>query len=406
MPAITRTRLAVSPLRRSFDRRAAPAVDALVAELRPAEPLHCFRPRLARATARRFMARFPGEVLYAVKCNPEPRVLRALRAGGVQGFDVASIVEARLVRQLFPDAALRFMHPVKAREAIREAYAELKVRDFALDSEDELAKLRAEAAGAADLGLIVRLALPKGEAAAYDLSGKFGADRATAVALLRACRTAAPRIGLAFHVGSQCLEPLAYARAIAYAGEIAVEAGVGLDVLDVGGGFPLAYPGSTPPALDAYIDAIQAAVAGLPAPLAPALWCEPGRALAGAALSVVVRVEHRRGDELFVNDGIYGSLSDAGAPGFRFPVRLIRPDGPVAAAQRDFVLFGPTCDSVDRMAGPWTLPEDVREGDWIEIGQLGAYGGALRTGFNGFDRAQLVEVDAPPLLFTAGHPGA
>jgi ornithine decarboxylase len=405
MPATSRTRLAVSPLRRSFDRRIAPAVDTLVAELRPAEPLHCFRPRLARATARRFVARFPGEVLYAVKCNPEPRVLRALRAGGVQSFDVASIVEARLVRQLFPDAILRFMHPVKAREAIREAYAAIGIRDFVLDSAAELAKLREETGGAGDLGLIIRLALPKG-GAAYDLSGKFGADRETAVALLRACRAVAPRIGLAFHVGSQCLDPTAYARAIAYAGEIAAEAGVGLDVLDVGGGFPIAYPGSTPPALDVYIDTIREAVAGLPAGLEPLLWCEPGRALAGAALSVVVRVEHRRGDELFINDGIYGSLSDAGAPGFRFPARLIRPDGPVATRQRDFVLFGPTCDSVDRMAGPWTLPEDVREGDWIEIGQLGAYGSALRTGFNGFDRAQLVEVDAPPLLFTAGHPGA
>ncbi|WP_119418629.1 type III PLP-dependent enzyme [Desertibaculum subflavum] len=405
MPANTRTRLAVSPLRRSFDRRIAPAVDALVAELRPSEPLHCFRPRLARATARRFVARFPGEVLYAVKCNPEPRVLRALRAGGVQSFDVASITEARLVHQLFPDAVMRFMHPVKAREAIREAYATLGIRDFVLDSEAELAKLSQETGGASDLGLIVRLALPKG-AAAYDLSGKFGAERDTAVALLRACRAAAPRIGLAFHVGSQCLDQMAYARAIAYAGEIAAEAGVGLDVLDVGGGFPLAYPGSTPPALDQFIDAIGEAVAALPAGLAPALWCEPGRALVGAATSVVVRVEHRRGQELFVNDGIYGSLSDAGAPGFRFPARLIRPDGAAANEMADFVLFGPTCDSVDRMAGPWPLPADIREGDWIEIGQLGAYGAALRTGFNGFDRARLVDVDAPPLLFTAGHPGA
>ena len=394
MPATTRSRVAVSPLRRSFDRRIAPAVDALVAELRPSEPLHCFRPRLARATARRFVARFPGDVLYAVKCNPEPRVLRALRAGGVQSFDVASIAEARLVRQLFPDAVMRFMHPVKAREAIREAYAVLGIRDFVLDSAAELAKLRQETDNPADLGLIVRIALPKG-AAAYDLSGKFGADRDAAVALLRACRAVAPRIGLAFHVGSQCLDPAAYAWAISYAGEIAAEAGVGLDVLDVGGGFPIAYPGSTPPSLDSFIDAISDAVAALPAGLAPALWCEPGRALCAEYNSLIVRVEKRRGKELYINDGAYGALFDAAHLGWRFPVRSLAEYQ--SEAEEGFSFYGPTCDDADYMKGPFPLPADVQAGDYIEIGMLGAYGAAMRTGFNGFGQGSAVEVSDEPM---------
>ena len=126
-----------------------------------------------------------------------------------------------------------------------------------------------------------------------------------------------------------------------------------------------------------------------------------GRALVAGGTSVVVQVQHRRGDALYINDGVYGSLSDAGAPGFRFPVRLIRPDGAAPSDQpAAFSLFGPTCDSADRMDGPFLLPADVAEGDWIEIGQLGAYGACLRTAFNGFDRARLVEVRDPPLLAT------
>jgi len=401
--ATIRTRAAVSPVRRSFEPALDPRVDALVAGLKPSEPLHCLRPQVAKATARHFVRAFRGDVLYAVKCNPEPRILRALWSGGVRGFDVASIGEVRLVRQLFPSATLRFMHPVKSREAIREAYFQHGVRAFSLDSLEEMRKIRQETDGAGDLALLVRLALPKGEAA-YDLSGKFGASLEEAIALLRAIRNTGALTGMAFHVGSQCLAPAAYARAIAYAGVIATSAGVGLDILDVGGGFPVAYPGSEPPRLQAYFDAIETAVDALAPALTPEVWCEPGRALVAASTSVVVRVEHRRGNELFVNDGVYGSLSDAGAPGFRFPARLIRAGGEAAPGMADFVLFGPTCDNVDRMAGPWPLPADVREGDWIEIGQLGAYGASLRTAFNGFDRAHLVEVEDAPLLRTAGHP--
>jgi ornithine decarboxylase len=402
--ARTRLRTAVSPLRRRFTPVEAPRprVDDVVAAERPSEPLYCLRPAVIAAAAQRFVAAFPGDVLYAVKCNPEPAVLRAAWAGGVRHYDCASPAEVSLVRAVLPEAAIHYMHPVKSRAAIREAYARFGVRDFALDSFDELAKLRAETGDAADLGLIVRLALPKGNAA-YDLSGKFGAELDDAAALLRAARPLARRLGIAFHVGSQCLEPLAYRRALERAGETIRRAGVAVDIIDVGGGFPVSYPDMTPPALGAYMAEIEAGFADLGLPEGTELWAEPGRAIVGAGASVVVQVELRRGNALYVNDGVYGSLSDAGVPGFRFPVRLIRPGAAASeAATAAFELWGPTCDSADHMKGPFELPADIREGDFVEIGQLGAYGACLRTAFNGFDRARLVEVRDGPLLATPG----
>jgi ornithine decarboxylase len=389
-----RVRSAVSPLRRAFAPFDAelPLVADLVAIERPEEPMHCLRPAVIADAARAFVAGFPGDTLYAVKCNPEPGVLRALWEGGVRHFDCASAGEVALVRTMFPDAHIAFMHPVKARGAIREAYFRHGVRDFVFDSASELVKILAETGDAADLGLVVRLALPKGPAV-LDLTGKFGASHDDAVALLRAARPHAARLGLSFHVGSQCLDPLAWRDAMVLAGDAIRAAGVSVEVLDVGGGFPVAYPDIDPPPLGAFFAEIEAAFEALALP-GTRLWAEPGRALVAAGGSVVVQVQMRRGDALYVNDGVYGSLSDAGELRFRFPARLIRrPEGAAPSeVLRPFAFFGPTCDSADAMHGPFLLPEDVAEGDWIELGQLGAYGACLRTGFNGFDRARLVEV--------------
>ena len=393
--SVMRVRSAVSPLRRRISDLPMPAplrsVDALVAEERPEEPIHCIRPATLAATARDFVAAFPGDVLYAVKCNPDPSVLRALWAGGVRHFDCASPSEILLVRQMFPDASIHFMHPIKARGAIREAWTRHGVRDFVLDSQAELEKILQETGTGDDLGLIVRLALPKG-GAVLDLSGKFGAEAEEAAALLRAARPHAVLLGIAFHVGSQCLDPLAWRQALATAGAVIQAAGVRIDIVDVGGGFPVAYPDMEPVALGAFMAEIEDGVDRLGLP-GVRLWAEPGRALVAGGGSVVVQVQARRGDMLYINDGVYGSLADAGTLGFRYPARRIRP-GVVAddTIVRDFGFYGPTCDSADVMRGPFTLPADIAEGDWIEIGQLGAYGACLRTGFNGFDRARIAEV--------------
>jgi ornithine decarboxylase len=385
-----------------------PSIDAVVARTRPSDPLLCLRPAVIAGAAQRFVGIFPGDVLYAVKCNPEPRVLRALWAGGISHFDCASLAEVALVRKLLPAAEVHFMHPVKSRPAIREAFDVYGVTDFAFDSADELAKILQETVPVGlvgdppVLGLFVRLDLPKG-GAVYDLSGKFGASLDEAAELLRAARPHAARLGIAFHVGSQCLEPNAYTRAMALAGKAIARCGVPVDIVDVGGGFPVSYPDMTPPPFADYIAAIEAGAAVLPAGVR--LWAEPGRALVAGGGSVVLQVQLRRGATLYVNDGVYGNLSDAGALGFRFPARRIRlgeADNPEEGLA-DFTLFGPTCDSADRMRGPFRLPADMREGDWVELGQLGAYGACLRTGFNGFGRADLVEVAEQPMLATPGY---
>jgi ornithine decarboxylase len=385
-------------------------VDQVVATLRPEEPLHCIRPATIASASRAFVEAFNGDTLYAVKCNPEPAVLRAVWEGGVRHFDCASIAEVTLVRRMFPGAEIHFMHPVKSRAAIRDAWILHGVRDFVLDAPEELAKIRAEiavpdaAALAARPGLFVRLALPK-SGAAIDLSSKFGADFDAAVGLLRAARRHAGRLGVAFHVGSQCMDPLAWREAMNLAGEVIRRAGVSVEVIDVGGGFPVAYPDLDPPPLGAFMAEIDAAFDALDLP-GVKLWAEPGRALVGGGGSVVVQVQLRRGRMLYVNDGVYGALADAGALGFRFPARLIRANGGEGGPATPFGLFGPTCDSTDVMHGPFLLPEDVAEGDWIEIGQLGAYGSCLRTAFNGFDRATLVEVSDRAMLETAGYQAA
>ena len=409
-PSAARTRVAVTPLRRLIAEFSVcrPTVDEVVAADRPEEPLHCMRLNTIAETARDFVQSFPGEVLYAVKCNPDPAVLRALWDGGVTHFDCASMPEIRLISDMLPQASIHFMHPIKARGAIREAWARHQVRNFVLDSADELAKIRTEVAATGipgELGLIVRLALPKG-GAMLDLSGKFGAEAVAAADLLRAGRIAATTLGVSFHVGSQCLDPLAWRSALALTGQLIRAAGVRVDVVDVGGGFPVAYPDQEPPPRGACFAEIEAGFEALGLSDAR-LWAEPGRALVAAGTSVVVQVQARRGAALYINDGVYGSLADAGTLGFRYPVRLIRPAGKTAAATTGFSLFGPTCDSADVMHGPFPLPTDTAEGDWIEIGQLGAYGACLRTAFNGFDRARIVEVsdkpmpDTPP--YEAGH---
>ncbi len=395
----------VSP--RPQGRAAFPSIDAVVARTRPSDPLLCLRPAVIAGAARRFVDLFPGDVLYAVKCNPEPRVLRALWAGGVRHFDCASLAEVALVRKQLPAAEVHFMHPVKSRRAIRDAFNVYGVTDFVFDSADELAKILQETVPVGVvgdpplLGLFVRLALPKG-GAVYDLSGKFGAPLDAATELLRAARPHAARLGIVFHVGSQCLEPDAYARAIALAGGTIANCGVPVEIVDVGGGFPVSYPDMTPPPLTDYVAAIEAGAAALP--IGVRLWAEPGRALVAEGGSVVVQVQLRRGDTLYINDGVYGNLSDAGDLGFRFPARRIRLGKADDAIEEvaDFALLGPTCDSADRMRGPFRLPADMREGDWVELGQLGAYGACLCTGFNGFGRAELIEVADPPMLATMG----
>ncbi|MFQ5958296.1 MAG: type III PLP-dependent enzyme [Alphaproteobacteria bacterium] len=367
---------------------------AMVAAMTPSYPVYCLRPAVLAQAARRFLEAFPGRVLYAMKCNPHPRVLRALYDAGIRHFDTASLPEIAQVRELFRDAGAYFMHPVKARAVIKTAYEVYGVRHFVVDHERELAKVHDETGGEG-VSIIVRLATPHA-GAAYDLSTKFGARPALAAELLKEVRREGCQAGVAFHVGSQCLTPRAYRSALALVGEVAEAAKADIHILDVGGGFPAPYLGVDVPPLDDYMTEIEAGVRALDLRRDCVIMAEPGRALVAGGCSLVVQVLLRKDDQIYVNDGIYGSLSEMVTARVQMPVRLIRLDGEPSAKMRDFTVAGPTCDSLDMLPFPFRLAEDVREGDWIEIGQLGAYSSALRTQFNGFYPDTFVELaDAP-----------
>ncbi|MEO1310141.1 MAG: type III PLP-dependent enzyme, partial [Pseudomonadota bacterium] len=345
--------------------------------------------------ARWFVNRFPGDVLYAAKANPHPAVLDAVWSGGVRIFDVASLAEIERVRAQFPTARLNFMHTVKARSAIRAAYLDHGVRNFAVDCEAELQKIIEETDGAQDLNLLVRLAVSD-IYASHKLSGKFGASGAEAVFLLRHARAVADELGVSFHVGSQCMRPEAYRVAMTDVGETIRRAGVTIDIVDVGGGFPAAYPSLTPPPLEDYIRVIEDAFEEMPVLENADLWCEPGRALCAEAGSQIVRVELRKGDALYLNDGSYGSLFDMTHTETAFPVRRIESLDAPRRLLTAFRLFGPTCDSIDAARAPVFLPDDIAEGDYLEFGLTGAYGSVLRTNFNGFGaEREAILTDAP-----------
>jgi ornithine decarboxylase len=377
---------------------------AAIAKLRPVQPVTLLRPHAARRAALYFVEKFPGRSLYAVKANPSPDLLNILWDAGVTHYDVASIGEVRLIRETLPEAVQCFMHPVKAEEAIAEAYFEHGVKTFSLDTAEELDKIvRATATDgvpATDLNLLVRIRVSS-EHAKLSLASKFGADPRDVSTLLMAARQAADALGICFHVGSQAMTPAAFAEAMALVRDAIVEAAVTVDIVDVGGGFPSSYPGMEPPPMEAYFSVIHAAFEALPISYSAELWCEPGRALCAEYASVLVRVEKRRGNELYINDGAYGALFDAAHISWRYPVRLIR-ETESRTRPMEFSFYGPTCDDLDRMAGPFELPGDVGVGDYIEIGMLGAYGCAMRTQFNGFGIVDSAIVDDEPMTSLYG----
>lgn len=367
--------------------------------LRPTQPVTLARPHAARRAARFFLSKFPGTSMYAVKANPSADLIRTLWDAGLTHYDVASIAEVRLVREVAPNAVLCFMHPIKPPEAIAEAYHSHGVRVFSLDSIDELDKIVAatskDGVAATDLTLCVRLRVSSSHSK-LSLASKFGVHADEAAPVLMAARQVADALGICFHVGSQAMSPQAYGDAMAQVRAAIVGAGVTVDIVDVGGGFPSIYPGMEPGRLEAYFEVIHRAFEALPISYSAELWCEPGRALCAEYSSVLVRVEARKGDVLYINDGAYGALFDAAHIDWRFPVELVR-DTASRARDMEFSFWGPTCDDMDYMRGPFALPADIAAGDYIEIGMLGAYGSAMRTGFNGFTAGETVIVSDEPM---------
>jgi ornithine decarboxylase len=375
--------------------------------LRPDDPVYCFRPEVLKADAREFMGMFPGKTAYAVKTNGEPMVLKALSEIGVDAFDVASPAEFAAVRGVAPNAEMLYMHPVKAQSDIRLALETYGIRVISLDHEDEITKVtrvvRALDIDPGQITVFVRIQT-KGSAA-YELSKKFGAGPAAAVELMQRLHRQGYKVGICFHVGSQIEDPDTYERALASADWVRNRCGVPIAGLDVGGGFPAEY-GHDPnrkkpvmPSLGQLMSRLRGDLdewgfADVP------LVAEPGRVIVARAFSLIVRVLLRKGRRLYINDGIWASLSDSWTGKITLPARFI-PDPAIRSRNGKaenvvpFKVCGATCDSVDILSRPFWLPETVDTGDWIEIGHIGAYSLSLRTRFNGFYPDTFVEVTTP-----------
>jgi len=373
------------------------SVDKLVNQLKPTEPVYCIRKKSIQLASKFFQSKFPGKVLYAVKTNPHPIVLKALLESGITNYDVASIKEIETVKQLNPNIKCSYMHTVKSRESIKEAYFKHNIKTFALDTKDELIKIIESTNQAKDLELFVRVSVSN-EHAEIDLSKKFGALTSEAIGLLRLTKQYARKIGLSFHVGSQCMHPISYAKGISEIGNIIKKTKIIPDVINVGGGFPTIYPDLVPQTMQSYFDEIKKGLKNLKLEKLPEIICEPGRALVAESGSTIVRVNLRKKQKLYINDGTYGTLFDAGTPNIVYPSKIITNGRIISKKLTSFDFYGPTCDSMDYMKGPFILPNNIKENDYIELGQLGAYGLTFRTQFNGFYSEQIFEVEDDPIM--------
>jgi len=372
-------------------------VDDIVSQLKPERPIYCIRKKSIQIASRTFQNKFPGTILYAVKTNPHPEVLKTIIQSGINNFDVASIKEIEDIRKISPKAKCSFMHTVKSRESIKKAYFKFGVKIFSLDTKDELIKIIESTNQAKDLELFVRVSVSN-EHAEIDLSKKFGALTSEAAGLLRLTKQYAKKIGLSFHVGSQCMHPISYAKGITEIGNIIKRTKIIPHYINVGGGFPTIYPDLVPQPLDNYFEEIKKGLKNLKLNRLPKIICEPGRALVAESGSTIVRVNLRKKQKLHINDGTYGTLFDAGVPNIVYPSRLIRNGKIISKKLTSFDFYGPTCDSMDYMKGPFILPNNIKENDYIELGQLGAYGLTFRTKFNGFYSNEIYEVDDDPIM--------
>jgi ornithine decarboxylase len=372
-------------------------VEDVITELKPGFPVYCLRPAELRRQASHFLDSFPGRVMYAVKCNPHLVVLQALYDAGIRHFDTASLAEIALIREHFPQADCYFMHPVKSRAAIMSASQVYSVDHFVIDHEKELDKLIATTGGGDGQVVLVRIITPVHDAQ-YRLSDKFGIAAAAAPELLRKVHEANFQTGVAFHVGSQCRTPQAFVEGVNTALDVIEAAAVPVHYLDVGGGFPAVYQDDRPPALGHYFDAIAGVFDRSRLRGDCVLMCEPGRAMVASGCSLITQIQLRKNDKLYINDGIYQSLSETLLGEIKLPARLINPDRSIATECQNFRIFGPTCDNLDILPTPYYLPVDADEGDWIEFGQIGAYSSSAATRFNGFFPETFVAVDAPPLM--------
>ena len=373
------------------------SVDELVSQLQPDKAIYCIRKQSIQLASKFFQKKFPGEILYAVKTNPNEEVLKTIIQSGIKKFDVASVEEIKTIKKIDPNLHCSYMHTVKSRENIKEAYFNYGIKDYSLDTKEELIKILESTNHAKDLNLFVRVAVSN-EHAEIDLSKKFGALTSEAMGLLRLAKLNSKKVGLSFHVGSQCMHPISYAKGISEIGNIIKKTKIIPDYINVGGGFPTIYPDLVPQSLESYFNEIKNSLKKLKLGKLPKIICEPGRAIVAESGSTIVRVNLRKKQKLYINDGTYGTLFDGGVPNIVYPTKLITNGRVISKKLTAFDFYGPTCDSMDYMKGPFLLPNNIKENDYIEVGQLGAYGLTFRTKFNGFFSNEIYEVEDNPIM--------
>ncbi len=371
---------------------------AVAKALLPDEPVFCFSAKELRDRSNQFLKRFPGLVTYAVKCNPSHEVLSTLSAVGITHWDVASVHEMASVRKADPDAKFHYHNPIKSRREIADAYKIYGCRRFVVDCREELQKLHDVIGADPTVEVSVRLVLPRDRgSSAHDFSTKFGAPEHICVELLKKTVELGYIPVLTFHPGSQSKEPAVYARHIDAAARISKQAGVKVSKLNVGGGFPANYTLSTAPEPEVFFRAIDdAVIKAFGAKDKPALECEPGRGLVATCMSLLTRVKIvcSDGDDIFINDGVYGGLMEyMQVPDLRPPFRVWRNGKELEGVSKSFKVFGPTCDPLDVLPHRLDIYDGLKEDDYIEFGTLGAYGIATCTQFNGYGGYQIVAVD-------------
>jgi ornithine decarboxylase len=362
-------------------------------------PVFCFSVKALRARANVFLNDFKGEVTFAVKSNPSVEVIQTLSDLGITSWDVASVQEMKLVHSIQPSAHFHYHNPVKSRREIEAAYRTYHCRRFVIDCREELAKIIDIVGDDRAIEIAVRFVLPRDRgASAHDFSTKFGAPEHIAVELLKKVSSLGFVPVLTFHPGSQSKDPQVYARHIEAAARIAKLAEVKIKTLNVGGGFPADYELSKAPEPDVYFRMIEVArdlhFAGIEK---PALECEPGRGLVASCMSLLVSVKLvcTDGDDIFITDGVYGGLMEyMQVPELKPPHRAIRDGKTLGGAIKSWKVFGPTCDPLDVLPHRIDLPADLREGDYIEFGMLGAYGISTMTNFNGYGGNAVVKVES------------
>ena len=373
------------------------SVDELISQLQPDKAVYCIRKKSIQVASKFFQEKFPGKILYAVKTNPNKEVLKTIIQSGIKQFDVASVEEIKTIKQIDPNLNCSYMHTVKSRKNISEAYFNYGIKDFSLDTKEELIKILESTKHAKDLNLFVRVAVSN-EHAEIDLSKKFGALTSEAMGLLRLAKVNSKKVGLSFHVGSQCMHPISYAKGISEIGNIIKRTRILPDYINVGGGFPTIYPDLVPQSMESYFEEIKNSLSKLKLEKMPEIICEPGRAIVAESGSTIVKVNLRKKQKLYINDGTYGTLFDGGIPNIVYPTRLLTNGRVISKKLTSFDFYGPTCDSMDYMKGPFLLPNNIKENDYIELGQLGAYGLTFRTQFNGFFSNEIYEVEDNPIM--------